>query len=207
MEKVQLDKKTELELQDGEVVIFAHKVGHIKGPFMGRQVNFAITNKRIALVPYKAGEGTETINYADIAYAYVSNAMSDQSMGMFKLVMQEKTKLLGFIPAHKKMKFQLMGSLGESFALMLKDVGRELKKEAGNMMSIMDYQQRVQAIDSRGDLTSEQKGWAKTQAWSNASGEWAALFEKTAIYSKKPTPVQRMKLLVELVSEAKKNAK
>ena len=206
METMQLDKDTSLELMDGEVVIFAHKVGRSKG-FMGTNwLNFAITNKRIALVPYpqkgKAAEPVETINYASLYKAKSKFESDSGDQGQFILVLNEKTKKLGFIPVRKSLRFGLRGSLKEIVTLNGTMFAAGLKTQLIELGKAADRQARRQAIEARGDLTYEQKQWAMSDEWQKVEDSWAGLYEKTAIYHKKPTPVDRQRLIIDLVNEA-----
>lgn len=201
MTTVQLDKDYAVDLLDGEVVVYAHKVAYFKGFLKAPKYYFVITNKRIALAPKKSNEA-ENINYADIYRAKWGKIAQDNSFGEFSIVLNEKKNLFGFIPVRKSIKFQLRGGFAESVKLLGKHFAEEGKMHVANMLEIADYQQRAQAIDRRGDLSDQQKQWAKNEAWSQTSKEWGKMFEKTAIADKKPNPAQRMKLIVELVNDA-----
>jgi hypothetical protein len=203
MTTVQLDKDYAVNLLDGEVVVYAHKVAYFKGFLKTPRYYFVITNKRIALVPKKSDEA-ENINYADIYRAKWGKIAQDNSFGEFRIVLNEKKNLLSFIPVRKSIKFQLRGVFVESVKLLGKHFAEEGKTYIATMLEIADYQQRVQAIDQRGDLSDQQKQWAKNEAWTKTSKEWGNMFEKTAIADKKPNPAQRMKLIVELVNDALK---
>jgi hypothetical protein len=160
-----------------------------------------ITSKRIALAPKKSNEAVN-ISYADIYRAKWGKITTGDVTAQFKVVLKEKKNMLGFIPVRKSMKFSLQGSFGESVKLLGKHFAEEGKVYAATMLEMADWQQRQQAIDNRGDLSDQQKQWAKNEAWQQTSKEWGRMFEKTAIADKKPNPAQRMKLIVELVNEA-----
>lgn len=201
MSKVTLDKGFDLDVQDGEVVIYAHKVAQGGLKNLGKQFCMAITNKRIAIVAPKTGE-TETINYNELLHAKFKAASPDDAIGNFNLVFHEKTKMLGFIPVHKKRPFGVKGGWGESFALLGKHMAQEAKVVVANIASTMDYQQRRQAIEARNDLSDQQKQWAMDEAWMKVDKEWGEMFEKTAIHHKKPKPTQRMTLMITLINDA-----
>jgi hypothetical protein len=201
MATVQLDKDYAVDLLEGEVVVYAHKVAYFKGFLKTPSYYFVITNKRIALMPKKSNVA-ENISYADIYRAKCGKIAQDNSFGQFHIVLNEKKNLLGFIPVRKSIKFHVKGSFAESVKLLGKHFAEEGKYYVSTMLDIADYQQRVQSIDRRGDLSDQQKQWAKNEAWSQTSKEWGTMFEKTAIADKKPNPAQRMKLIVELVNDA-----
>lgn len=202
MSKVTLDKGYDLELQDGEVIIYADKWGAAEltlKNILGNWYYAAITNKRLALVSKNSSE-VETINYNEISWVSYKDPSSSAAQIILKF--HEKKKWLGFLPVHKKRTFQLSVKLLEAFKLLGKDMMREAKWHIANMASIADYNQRRQAIQERGDLTEQQKQWAMNEAWANVSKEWGDMFETTAIFSKKPTPKMRRDLMVDLIRQA-----
>ena len=210
METVQLDKDTTLDLLDGEVVIYAHKVLLNKG--FNNWRNFTITNKRIALVPYpkngKETEAVETINYSDLyMVAIKDDPVQTQDLGTFNVVFNETKKLLGFIPVRKKIMFLLRGSVKEMTALCVKYMVVEGGKSLRDFVNDMDAHYRIKAINERTDLNEWQKSWAVSAEWdkiaSERRSEYARLFEKGTESNRKPTPVDRMRHLVLMATEAK----
>ena len=117
MATVQLEDGAALELMAGEEVIFSNaKVARMEGMLKETTFNFVITNKRIALVRYpkwdKEGKGTETMNYADI---FTAELVKDQnaSDSEFNILLNEKKKMMGFIPVYKKVVFRILTGFKE----------------------------------------------------------------------------------------------
>jgi hypothetical protein len=176
-----LDEKTAIDLQEGEVVIFSNtpKLHHVLGWFRGYQCNFVITNKRIALVPYKTDKETTTINYKDIESTFPvfptiqKNPDWGNKSGTAgqKIDFQIKMKKNGSDFSGKKLKFEIRASVKTMFKNMGKELGSELKTGFANMMQMMDYQAKAQNIDNTG-LSADQKNAAKTAAWWTTTNEW-----------------------------------
>ena len=117
MATVQLEDGAALELLAGEEVIFSNpKVARMEGKIKETTFNFAITNKRIALVRYpkwdKEGKGTDTINYTDI---FTAEPVKDQnaSDSEFNILLNEKKKIMGFTPVYKKVAFRILTGFKE----------------------------------------------------------------------------------------------
>ena len=203
MAQVQLDKDFSLDLQNGEELIYADKVGRIEGfKYFGKTFVFTVTTGRIVIVPKKGAE-TETVNYADILYAEVHKESGDGAIGNFRLKMAEKKKILGFIPAHKTMAFSVTGTLLESLSLLGKSMAAEGKDILINTAQAMENNQIYLDSKNQGEYDERYKKmkaeWDAIRARANASNEE---LRKT----KKPTPVMRMKALVKIINEAQKLA-
>lgn len=194
-----------MELREGEGVFFSHKVVLMKNLLGGASYNFAITNQRIALVPYKKDKEVISISYADIYYAQVTKRTASGSQAFFKLYFNEKKKLLGFLPVHVSMKFVLQGKLLENLALFGKSSMQELKGVALNYMQILDYQSQSGDIDRNSQLYD--KSAAKSEAWAKVAKYWESFDDRAqerAAKAKKLTPCMRAELLVDTVNEVTK---
>jgi hypothetical protein len=209
MATVQLDNGAILELQDGEEVIYTHSRISRKEGFMKMLVYiFVITTKRIALVPdpkwNKKTQGVQTINYADIYYAQHGKSTAKySSFAYFDIKMNEKRKLLGFIPVHIKQQFLISAGVKESFSLLGKEMKSELKDMAMNMAQAME--------SSHVDLTAKtQSEYDEKQA--EIAKEWAKIRDRAAASDAaadkkaKLTPNDRAGIIIGLVNEARKLA-
>jgi hypothetical protein len=199
-------------VQDGEEVIFAHKVKRRDCCFKTTWVNFAITNQRIALVPYKQGIAQADINYADLFNARMGTEGAAKTNTQFHLTLNEKTKLLGFIPARKKITFQLFGTAGEAFKLLAKDAASDYKamvNDLADASAVVDKQASILSHTQMGTsaATIEREKRELWQLRSQQLHNMVSAAQTKEAKSKKPTPVDRAKLLVSLVNEAIKTAK
>ena len=147
MATVKLDKDTTLDLMDGEAVIFATKVTRAASGFLkfdSYECNFAISTKRIALVPYpkkgKEARAVDSINYSDIKKA--KEGPSNEG-GSYVIL---------YMKAGKKKQFVVHPSKGE----MTKAIGKSVlggvlgvaKEFADGFTTIADSQKRIQAAEA-----------------------------------------------------------
>ena len=175
----QLNKKTSMELREGEVIIFKNYPRLYQfGFFWSVHYNFVITNQRIALVPYKKGKEQVDIKFEDIAYVEPPLASiqrnpntynKNDTMTEFRLKMKGKKGLL--------YKFHMQTSLGEGFKQIAKEILPTMKEAVLGMAEVMDGQARSAEIDRDRNIRDEDKYAAKAKAWTATAQEWQKLGE------------------------------
>jgi hypothetical protein len=176
-----LDNDTSINLTEGEFVIFSNipkiRVYHKTGFFSSNKVNFVVTNKRIALVPYKAGKEEVSLKFEDISSTFPvfstierkpnwgDNASTAGNKVDLQIIMNPST-------GKKKQKFEIHASAGTILKNLAKDQWQDTKKMLANMGQIMDNQARANDIDRNVTMSSAQKEAAKNAAWWETTKEW-----------------------------------
>jgi len=160
MATVKLDETTSLDLQDGEVVLFAnapfvYKIEGIKMIY----VNLTVTTKRVVSVPYteknKKELPVQSFHYNEISK--VDSSQGDANAAVIELILANKNKVRFAIAA---------GNKGNVFSHIL---GQGLKDIAGGFGKMLDRSVHQDKLNASTSSYTDAKIRA---SWGKASGEW-----------------------------------
>jgi hypothetical protein len=149
-----------------EFVIFANipkiRVYHRTGFFSSNKVNFVITNKRIALVPLKAGKEEVSFNFEDISGTFPGFSTIEKNPNWGEKASTSGHKadlqiLMKTSSGKKKQKFEIHAS----GLTIIKNLGKDLAKDFKAQMTIMAEQGALYAVDKNRLLSADQKEAAK----------------------------------------------
>lgn len=206
MAVVELDKKTSLDLREGEMLLHASTPNLIwrKYPFVYPRYNFVITNQRIALVPYSKNKEVTSIPLGEVTgtkppsedtyYKPQSSAWS-----FFWVYTKDQNWLRRtFSP---KYAFGIRMKMGEAFKTIGKLVVGGTLSAMADLGSYSQQQGRAVDIDKMSHLSEAQKDEAKRKSWEEIEAQSREISERMSKGPKKlPSNVMMRNYLVELIS-------
>jgi len=207
----QLNEETAIDLLEGEIILFSN-FPNIRVYYWGKKlpsaskVNFVITNKRIALIPYKKGKEEVNINFEDIyytspAYSTILNnpnyGSSESTSGKFTpfVIIIKPEEGAGFFKRtffKGKHKFAIYPPVKTMIKNDLMDMGAALKKEMFNLLK----QAELHQVHHNEHLTYDEK----RDAASKIIMEYAGYTYKKAEAHNRGEHFTARNIIVELVS-------
>jgi hypothetical protein len=205
MAVVELDKKTSLDLREGEVLLHASTPNLIwrKYPFVYPRYNFVITSQRIALVPYSKNKEVTNIPLGEVTGTKPSAAdFSDPTRSAWSfLYLYTKDQNWFRRTFSPKYGFGIRMKMGEAFLTIGKKVAVGTLAAMADLGSYSQQQGRAADIDKMSHLSEAQKDEAKRKSWEEIEAQSREISERMSKGPKKlPSNVMMRNYLVELIS-------